>query len=211
MPLDTHLQPEQNPRMMVMLPGLGNRVSVFRKRGFFDLVAQYQAHFPRTGLVAADAHIGYYRDRSLVTRLTADVLDSYPNREVLLVGVSMGGFGAVILASQNPDAVQELVLIAPFLGGRKFTERMKRGELNEQPGDGPRKRALLSCWNFLVNSKDTHRITLLVGEGDRFFPVAQVLQDLAPHVRVIHGPGGHNWRTWSVLFQKYLDQRCLPP
>jgi len=187
-----------------MLPGLGDRAPVFERRGFLDMVRASPRYGPDAAVIAVDAHLGYYLDRTLMTRMKEDIFQQYPARDITLVGVSLGGFGAVLTAQRSPAAVDELVLIAPFLGRAPLIERVRAGNLAVSPGDGPREAALLQCWRFLIGCGDTHRVTVLIGERDRFAPAVALLAELAPHVQVLRGEGGHDWSAWSSLFARFL-------
>jgi hypothetical protein len=55
----------------ILLPGRWNRMEAFREQGFGAAVDEAGLDL---GLVAADAHIGYYREESVAIRLAADVV-----------------------------------------------------------------------------------------------------------------------------------------
>src|SRR5690625_6784033 len=57
-------------------------------------------------MLAADAHFGYYRERTFVQRLHEDII--LPARQqgyqhIWLLGLSMGGFGAVLYCNEHPQ------------------------------------------------------------------------------------------------------------
>jgi len=111
--------------LMVLLPGIRDTRDDFERHGF--IAAVRERDLP-VDLVAVDAHFGYYTKRTLIERLLADVI--VPAREdgydrVILVGVSLGGLGALITAREAPDQVDGIVLIAPFLGEKKFISEIE--------------------------------------------------------------------------------------
>jgi len=82
--------------LLVFLPGRGDTVSSYEKEGFIKLLAGLGGAVDSLGV---EAHLGYYRDRTLLQRLREDVFipakaDGYS--DIWLVGISMGGLGAVL-------------------------------------------------------------------------------------------------------------------
>jgi pimeloyl-ACP methyl ester carboxylesterase len=172
-------------------------------------------------LVLVDAHYGYYANRTILDRLREDVIDPATRRgydEIWLVGISLGGLGALLYASRNPGHITGLVLLAPFLGPPDVI-----GEIARAGG--------LKAWNpeggaELVGNQDYQRplwrwlkeqavsqsgmaasppvIHLAYGEQDRFAPGHQLLAEVLPAGRVLSVSGGHDWTTWTRLWQALL-------
>lgn len=206
MPL-TFASPRQAaPRLMVLLPGRGDRMATFREQGFFDLATDYLEANRDVALVAADAHIGYYRDRQVMVRLEEDLLGRFPESRLTVVGVSLGGLGAVMLGRRHPARIQELFLIAPYLGDRSFVERVAAGPISERSGDGDLERELVAVWRFLLDRDARAGIVVTVGIGDRdrFIEAARLLERRAPDITVHTVSGKHQWSAWRTLFQGWL-------
>lgn len=206
MPLTFASPRETAKHLMVLLPGRGDRMATFRDQGFFELAAGYLESHPDVTLLAADAHMGYYRDRQVMVRLEQDVLDRFPESRLTVVGVSLGGLGAVMLARRHPERVQELFLIAPYLGDRSFVERVAAGPIAERPGDGDLQRELVAVWSFLLDrgARSGIVVSLGIGDQDRFLEAARLLERRAPDVTVHTVPGKHQWSAWRALFQGWL-------
>ena len=65
-------------------------------------------------MVVADAHVGYFRNRSFEDRLRADVMVPARARgyeSIWLAGISLGGLGALLYADEHPEEVAGLLLI----------------------------------------------------------------------------------------------------
>ena len=97
----------RNDTLVIMLPGRGDRADAFIREGFEKAG---QEHGFDT--IAADAHFGYYMKRILLPRLHEDIV--VPAREagyknIWFLGISMGGFGSLLYASENPDQVDGLI------------------------------------------------------------------------------------------------------
>ena len=96
--------------VIVLLPGFGDRPEAFEQHGF---VAALTRSAPDYDVVAADAHFGYYRKRTLLDRLDQDVvapLRARGYREIWLVGASMGGLAAVAYARTHPERIRSLIV-----------------------------------------------------------------------------------------------------
>lgn len=116
-------------RLVVFLPGRGDRAADFAQHGF---AAELERRGIAADVVAADAHSGYYADRSVVARLHADLLAparAQGYREIWLVGISLGGLGALLTAIEHPKDIDGLVLLAPFLGETLPAEIAAAGSL----------------------------------------------------------------------------------
>lgn len=208
--------------VIVFFPGFGDGERVFVEHGFIDALA---ARRLRVDTVSAGATFGYYANRSLLVRLREDVwrpLREKEYKEIWLVGISMGGLGAVLLARDQDPRVAGFVLFAPYLGDDGVLR-----EINEaggltlwQPGPAPRDDDR-EVWRYLktVTERPDRSPAIYLGAGDDDphrtvapHPLAEVL----PVNHLFHVAGGHDWGPWSVLWADFLDrsdfaQHCGPP
>jgi pimeloyl-ACP methyl ester carboxylesterase len=99
--------------LIVMLPGSYSVPEEFQREGFVKIL---RARHLAADLVLVDAHVGYYRNRSIVDRLAEDVIGPARARgygHVWLAGISIGAVGAMLYADAHPADVDGVVLIAP--------------------------------------------------------------------------------------------------
>ena len=195
-------------RLLVFLPGRGDHPKDFERRG---LRRSLQRQWPDTDIVAVDATLGYYMNRSIVNRLEADVMapalrDGY--EEVWLLGISLGGLGALLWETTHPGTVDGLLLIAPYLGEDRelLAEIANEGGLDTwQPEPGVSEENFhRAIWQRLSRGEMPRNVWLALGERDRFRPGMEVLaQDLSPE-RVRRLPGGHRWSVWRRAFDDLL-------
>jgi len=205
---------------VVFLPGRGGRMEDFEKAGFPRMV---EGRLPHATMIAADAHSGYYAERILVDRLHEDVV--LPLREkgcerVWLAGVSMGGLGALLHARYRREDVAGLILLAPFLGDAEVIDEITAagGPLKWAPkeplGPGDYQRDI---WRWLRdNARLGERgipIWLGYGTDDRRVKGCPLLATILPSGQTATAPGGHDWRTWSLLWESLLASGALagPP
>lgn len=200
--------------LVVLLPGIGDAPRDFLDAGFPATAA---AAGLRADLVAADLHMGYYRQRTTVERLHRDLVA--PAREegeqVWLVGISLGGLGALLYAESHPEQVAGVVLLSPFLGrGPALDEIAAAGDLQawdyEAPEE-PRERAegdevWYRLWAALrrLTAQDSGAppIWLGSGTGDRLAASHALLARELPAERVVTVDGGHDWDTWKTLWRR---------
>lgn len=163
----------------------------------------------RADTIAVDAHLGYYFERTVVERLQQDVLIPARRRgyrRIVLVGVSLGGLGALLNERDHPGSVEALVLLGPYLGSKAslFATIANEGG----PQRWAEKREPLTggveeqLWTFLGNKSSSLPPTwLLCGEADRLGSGHRLLAGLLPSDKVLIGAGGHDWPTWRALWK----------
>lgn len=214
-PIGAHAHPDdaaasaRPSTLLVLLPGRGDLGEDYTRHGF---VARAHAELD-VDVVTVDAHFGYYSDRTIRERLHDDILAPARGRyeHIWLLGISMGGIGALLTAEKYPDDVDGIILIAPYLGRRRTIKAvMHAGGLAKwQP---PAKLAWderLWAW---MKTTDTP-IYLAYGTEDFGARAHAVLAAALPKDHVLTRPGEHSWATWTPLFERLLDEvgELAPP
>jgi len=191
--------------LVVFLPGRGGSMNDFEQQGFIEIM---RAAGVRVDTVAVDAHLGYYFNRTVTERLQADVIlpaRAKGYRRIVLVGVSLGGVGALLHERDYPGFVDGIVVLAPYLGrkGKLFDQiraaggpvawaagrDLKAGEVEEQ------------LWTFLGQRVQTLPPTwLFYGRNDDLASGHQLFASLLPPLRVKSTEGAHDWPTWRTLW-----------
>src|SRR5690625_7185109 len=91
-------------------------------------------------MLAADAHFRYYRERTFVQRLHEDII--LPARQqgyqhIWLLGLSMGGFGAVLYCNEHPQMIDGLMFLAAYPGEPALVQEIHdSGGLIQLPNAG---------------------------------------------------------------------------
>lgn len=196
--------------LLVMLPGRDSPPEEFRREGLVQAVAQ-------SGLAAdvllVDAHMGYYRDRSIVERLQDDVLAparAQGYRRIWLAGISLGGLGA-LLAAQMGGEVDGLLLIAPYLGEQPLLREIRAagGLMHWQGAGDSAADPARPLWEWLQQAArvaDRPGIPVLLGYGldDRFADAHALLAAALSPDRVFTAEGGHDWPAWRTVWRRML-------
>lgn len=219
---------ERRTCVLVLLPGLGDAPARFSEHGFHE--ATRQSPDP-CDVVTVDSHFGYYRDAVLVERVAGEVLTPLRARyeRTWLVGVSLGGYGAALVAEARPDLVDGVVLISPFLGVprevRPFVHRLEgAGGLDHYQGPfakrgNPRRHFMEvePVWAWLAGrarGEDGPRLVMAWGSADGFAWQHRVVGAGLDAEDVVQLHGGHTWETFGALWKEVAATspwRGLPP
>lgn len=195
--------------LVVFLPGRWSLVDEFEREGLFRIAKE---KWPDASIVAPDLHLGYYKSQKASQRLHEDVI--LPAREsgvekIRLVGVSMGGLGALIYDLKHPDEIDEIYLLAPFLGEEEaITEVEAAGSLqNWKPATISEKDFSRRLWVGLrekwLEKGNRPSIHLGCGTEDRLAPSSRLLaREFLSEDETTWITGGHDWTTWRKLFEK---------
>lgn len=222
--MDTHLQTASEgvraDTLLVFLPGAFLQPQEFERQGFVSAVRERHL---AADVMLVDANVSYYYDQTFIERLHAGVIE--PQRakgykSIWLVGISIGGFGALIHELARPGNVDGIVALAPYLGRRPLgAEILKAGGLRSWKapvGPPPDDEADRRLWPWLqqyANPKPSRRLPpLFLGYGlsDRFAANHRLLADALPENQVFTTEGGHDWPQWAALWRKVLDVLPLP-
>lgn len=205
----------QPQTLVVLLPGRHDSPRDFQRAGVPELAARAGAS---VDMVAVDAHLGYYLKGMILDRLHEDVIAPARQRyrRIWLVGVSIGGAGALLYAERHPGNVNGIVLLAPFLGQEeRIAEIAAAGGLRAwkppetlAPDDHERR-----IWSWLARYANGagERIPLYLGfgTGDSFARANGLLAEVLPPDRVFTVAGGHDWKAWRALWERFVRTGAL--
>lgn len=199
--------------LVVFLPGRGDRAEDFEDRG---LLGAARAAGLEADVLAVDAHLAYYYKRVITERLWEDVVlpaRARGYRRLWVVGISLGGLGAITLAQEHPDAVAGLFVLAPYLGEPELTREIEAaGGLARWDG-APSERDFRGVWGFLrgyAAGETRPPLWLAYGESDRYAYGHRLLATALPRERVMVTSGGHDWKAWEHLWREFLARGAFP-
>ena len=194
---------------MLWLPGAYNAAEDFVRAGFGAAVSQRGLPLD---LEFIDLELRYFGDNHALQELRTEIV--LPLREagiaVWLAGISLGGSLALEFAAAHSGELAGLCLLAPYLGNRMLIEEIIQapGLGAWQPGELAETDAERRIWRYIKNRRmDAAPLYLGFGREDRFSSALQLLAGILPSEWVEVIEGGHDWRTWAMLWENILDSR----
>jgi hypothetical protein len=163
-------------------------------------------------MLLVDAHLGYYAARTVLERLRQDVIGPARARyeSICLIGISMGGLGALLYAARYPGHVTDVALLAPFVGEAPIIEDITAagGPRSWSPSPAVELEYQEELWSWLKAYDPARRayprIVLGYGLQDRIVPGLGLLAGVLPGDHVFASSGRHDWRTWTRLWRAML-------
>lgn len=203
---------EEKNYLLVFLHGRGGSARDFEDNGF---IREIRKEGLPVDMVAVEAHMGYYTNRSIVIRLKEDVIgpakaEGYEH--IYLVGVSMGGLGALLYTRAYPEDVDGLLLLSPYLGDPPVIKEISEsgGMLKWHPLEIDKTDWQRDLWRWLQtytsNPQNIYRFYLAYGMDDRFYPSNSLLAEVLPGKQVFTVKGGHDWSAWRELWSEFIKK-----
>ena len=201
--------------LLVLLPGIHDPVEEFEAHGFIDAVRQSERP---CDLISVDAHYGYYDAGTIVERLHQDVIipaQQAGYSDIKLIGISLGGYGALLYANRHTSEVNTLVLLAPFLGSEALINSITAAKGLERwlPDDTDDEKSLQAIWmqrkENSVSATKFPELYLGYGSADKFRQAHALLASTLPDDHVFTVAGRHNWTSWKQLWKQMLNENIL--
>ena len=220
--LEVRMDPhERRSCLVVFLPGVLDTPDTYREQGFFEDATRASR---RCDLVAVDAHFNYYRSGTVRERVGEDILRLAEARgydELWLVGISMGGLGALMLAEEQAERIRGIVLLAPFMGDRPTLSRIEEAgglaawDAPDDPDRYDESEIYDVVWAWLqgyaAHPERMPELYVGVGTEDSLRPGVGLLAEVLPEDRAMTAPGAHKWVTWRILWRRLLRQPPWDP
>ncbi len=198
--------------LLIMLPGAGIKAADFAEQG---MVAAVHEHGVAAEIVVAHPDLGLYLEDGVTEALRRAVVEparAHGRRRVWLLGISLGGMGALLYASAHAAEVEGIMLLAPFLGTKGTVAEMARAgglagwSAETSAATAPEKRMLTWLQTQLAQPKAAPALYLGYAQADRFAAGHRMLAELLPPAHVAVVPGGHDWQSWAVLWRQLLGR-----
>jgi hypothetical protein len=213
-PIPTELVPATSAKatsqrdLVIVLPGRGDDVANLRRSGIAQAL---QAGLPDADVLLAGVTMPYYFGGRMPQRLHEEVVvpaRARGYRHVWLAGASMGGMGTLLYEQRYPQAMDGLLLFAPYLGERALVQEIEAagGLARWQPGPVPavvdKDNYQREVWRQMQTwtapgAKRPGQVWLVVGRDDRLRALMPPLIAVLPPAHVLERDGGHAWAVWT--------------
>lgn len=204
LPYEVYGDVNRADHITLLLPGIRNRVDDFTEEGFIEIARPLLSEFPQNAVIALDAHWGYYRERSIEQRIAEDILARYPDKTFSFVGISLGGFGSLLMATEFSHRIDKLILLSPFMGDDDYNylSRLKGVGPVATENNEDLDLALNRVWKFMIDPARSTPIYIAYGRDDDFVPYYDHLRSLEPaKIQFLEIRGDHDWDTWRTLWR----------
>ncbi len=206
---------ERSRALVVMLAGVGIEASEFSERGLVGILHERN---PSVDVIATRPDLDLYLDGNIAAALHRDVVD--PARmqgyaRLWLLGISLGGMGALHYASIHPGEIEGIILLAPFLGTQgtvaeiSATGGLASWSAADSACTAVERRVLVWLKDFVARRPERPALYLGYGCADRFAEGHRMLAERMPSEHVVTTEGGHDWPTWLALWRRVLDATPL--
>lgn len=202
-------------RLVVMLPGRGDNLPSLKRKGLASII---QKAWPDADVILTGLTMPFYRQGRAPTRLHDEVIAptlKVGPRKIWLMGISLGGMGALLYEHDYPGQVDGMLLMSPYLGDDAVQNLIRRagGLQNWNPGPsrplGP-DTFQHELWRTLKNiSEDPERsqvFWLAYGADEPFRTSIELMSPMLPAENVVMLPGQHNWSLWTTATGVLLER-----
>jgi pimeloyl-ACP methyl ester carboxylesterase len=211
---ELHTAAQRSETLLVLLPPSLSSINDFYEQGFVDAVRQRQLP---VDLLLADITAQHVLDNIVAATLYTEVLQparAEGYRAIWLAGISMGGFSALHCAAQHAHHLAGLYLMAPYPGtGDVLAEIRAAGGAAAWCQQQTSALDERTWWHWLgqqsLRAQWTTPVYFGTGDADRFLSGQRLLADLLPEAHIHSVPGTHQWSTWKILWNDWLDHGPL--
>jgi hypothetical protein len=218
-----HAEPAARaPGCIVCLPGAYHEAADLVSAGFDSRVRERALPIDLTFVDVDSSHLDDRRPFDQLKREIVLPARAMGYRSIWMAGISLGGFIALDYAASNPGDLDGVCLLAPYLGSRMLIREIAAAPGLAAWAAGPCAEADAErrLWRFIqarhplarrADEYPWYRPSLYLGYGreDRFSDAHRLMAEALPAGAVDVVPGGHDFTTWTVLWENFLDARFV--
>lgn len=202
-------------RTVVFLPGRGDDLAGLQRHHAAQLIQQV---WPDADVVLTGLTMPYYTSGTANQRLHDEVvapLLEQGRRPVWIVGISLGGMGALLYDDEHPGDIEGMLLLSPYLGDKAIHDEIRAaggvGSWQAGPGQpiGPatfQRELWRSIGRWADHPTRAQTIWVSCGENERFRAAIELMRPVLPAGHLLTLPGHHNWKLWSKALPALLRE-----
>jgi pimeloyl-ACP methyl ester carboxylesterase len=206
------IEGKSSKTLVLMFPGVGDDGETYVDHGFVQRLQATRA----VDVVTVDSYCQAFGSRKLLARVEQDVLAPARQQgyeQIWIVGISVGGTGALLTARHFENDIDGLVLFAPYLGhARVIGSIVAHGGIRKWKPPAGNTGWTVDLWRWLQGYTRGERrptIYLAAGTNDIWARAHRVLAEVVPPEQVFSRPGGHAWKVWSPMWTSLLDAGAI--
>ena len=205
-------RPGEGRLLLVMLPGVGMTAEDFAVWG---LVNEVRHGGTIVDMIAVQPDQTLYLDGSVAQMLEKAMLAparAAGYQRIWLLGISLGGMGALAYAAAHDGGVEGLILLAPFIGTHATVTELTRAggfadwESATSAATMPEQKILIWLKTYLAGGS-VPALWLGYASQDRFAAGHSLLAGALPQVRAVQVEGGHDWTAWRAAFHGIIARK----
>lgn len=211
--------PQPAQRLVVVLPGRGDSLASLQRSGVAQAI---RAAWPDTDVELTGLSMPFYRQGHATRRLHDEVMVPALRRgyrQVWLVGISLGGLGALLYDQRYPGQIDGMLLLSPYLGEHPMVQEIRAAGGLARWNPGPVKPVgpatfQRELWRYLQHWQDdptrARSVWLAYGDKERFRAPIELMSPMLPPGHVLMRPGHHNWHLWRPALKLLLQRAAAP-
>lgn len=193
-------------RTVVFLPGRGDDLAGLQRHHAAQLIQQV---WPDADVVLTGLTMPYYTSGVASQRLHDEViapLTKQGHKPIWLVGISLGGMGALLYDDAHPGDVDGMLLLSPYLGDKAIHDEIRAaGGIRRWHAGPPRpigpdtfqRELWRSIRQWGGHPARAQTVWTACGDSERFREAIALMSPLLPAGHMVILPGHHNWKLWS--------------
>jgi len=183
--------------LVVLIPTIGGKGSHYETQGFLDEV--WDRGF-EASLEVVDVKPSLYLGSRIVELLKTEIIEPAKTEgfeQFFLVGISLGGHAVLLYATEYPEDVDGVIVLAPFISGDTASEAIDEAGGLETWEDCPFLALTHACnlWKslrvYVSDPKNQRKVVLGFGTEDKFVDQCRILADELLPEQVFTVSGGH--------------------
>ncbi|HMM66223.1 MAG TPA: alpha/beta hydrolase-fold protein [Dokdonella sp.] len=219
-PTAYYAAPQGGQRLVVMLPGRGDDLASMQRKGMAGII---QDAWPTADVLLTGLTMPFYRQGRATQRLQYEVIKPARQRgasEIWIMGISLGGMGAILYDREYPGEARGLLLLSPYLGDRAIQDEVRDagGIVRWNPGPirnldaGTFQHEL---WRTIRNWADDPQrkqsVWLAYGTDEPFRKPIELMTPALVPSQVFAMPGQHDWELWIPAARALLKASAPAP
>ncbi|HQY55464.1 MAG: alpha/beta hydrolase-fold protein [Dokdonella sp.] len=214
-PAATHAATQAAHRLVVVLPGRGDDLASLERRRVAQTI---QAAWPDADVILTGLTMPFYRQGQASKRLHDEIIGPAQgpgNRELWIVGISLGGMGAMLYEREYPGQADGILLLSPYLGDNAIHDEIRAAGSLARWNPGPLQAVNAGTfqhelWRTAKTWQQTPTraaaVWLGYGSDEPFRTPIELLSPALPADHVVMLPGRHDWKLWNATLQEMLKR-----